>query len=122
MERTDLSDRTKLFALEIIKFYQKLPLTGAAKVMGDQLLRCGTSVAANYRASRRARSDREFYSKLCIVVEETDETGLWLELISESGISEDPSLTALMKEAQELLFIFSSSRKTFKDRMDTKRK
>ncbi len=91
MDRTDLSERTKMFALEVIKFYQKLPHTGAANVMGNQLLRCGTSVAANYRASRRARSDREFYSKLCIVVEETDETGLWLELIKESGISDDPS-------------------------------
>ncbi len=121
MDQNQLSQRTKLFALEIIRFFQELPKTGEAQIIGKQLLRSGTSVAANYRAARRSRSDQEFYSKLCIVVEEIDETVFWLEMISEAKIMNPSVADALNKEAEELLFIFSSSRKTVKNKLDSHR-
>jgi four helix bundle protein len=120
MDSFQLLQRTKVFALEIIKLFQTLPKTEEAKILGKQLLRCGTSVAANYRAACRSRSDQEFYSKLCIVVEENDETLFWLELIIESGITESEQLNNPMKEAEELLHIFSASRKTVKNRIANK--
>src|SRR5690349_14908818 len=81
-----LRDRTKAFALRIIRLYRSLPYRTDAQVLGKQLLRCSTSVAANYRAACRARSKAEFVAKIRIVVEETDEAVLWLELLVESGI------------------------------------
>ena len=84
--RIEMQNRTKQFALRIIKLYQALPKTGEALVIGDQFLRAGTSVASNYRAACRARSSKEFYSKLCIVIEEADETMFWLELLGETQI------------------------------------
>jgi four helix bundle protein len=82
--------------------------------MSRQLLRSGTSVAANYRAACRARSKREFVAKLCIAVEEADETVFWLELLLESGLVSRHKLSALMEEAGELLAILSASRRTAK--------
>jgi four helix bundle protein len=120
MDSAQLLQRTKTFALQVIRFFQSLPKTDEAKILGKQLLRAGNSVAANYRAACRSRSDQEFYSKLCIVVEESDETLFWLELIKESGISETEQLNNLMKEAEELLHIFSASRKTVKNRLANK--
>ena len=102
--------RTKAFALDIIKLYQGLPKTGEAKVIGNQFLRSGTSVAANYRAACRGRSTREFYSKLCIVVEEADETEFWLEILEEAGILVSEKLKELRKEASEILSITSKAR------------
>ena len=84
--RIEMQNRTKQFALRIIKLYQALPKTGEALVIGDQFLRAGTSVASNYRAACRACSSKEFYSKLCIVIEEADETMFWLELLGETQI------------------------------------
>jgi four helix bundle protein len=83
--------------------------------LGRQLFRSATSVAVNYRAVGRARSRREFIAKLSILVEEVDETVFWLELITDGGIYSGPDLDALTKEAKELLYIFSASRKTAKD-------
>jgi four helix bundle protein len=80
--------------------------------LGKQLLRCGTSVAANYRAVCRARSKAEFVAKIGIVVEEVDETVLWLELMTESGIVEAEKTQALLKEANELTAIFAASQRT----------
>ena len=122
MDQDQLSLRTKLFALEIIRFFQKLPNTDEAKILGKQLLRSGTSVYANQRASRRSRSDKEFFSKLCIVVEECDESLMWLELLKESGITDIQELSTLMTEADELLRIFSASRKTVKNRLENKKR
>ncbi|MEK9136525.1 MAG: four helix bundle protein [Bacteroidota bacterium] len=82
----ELQRRTKKFALMIIELYRKLPRTAEARVIGDQFLRSGTSVASNYRAACRARSRAEFISKIGIVVEEADETVFWLELVVESNI------------------------------------
>ena len=108
----ELIRRTKQFALRIIKLYQALPKTGENQVIGKQVLRCGTSVAANYRAACRSRSKAEFYSKMSIVVEEIDETVFWLELMIEAKIVTEKKLSALLKESTELLFIFSKARKT----------
>ena len=83
----DLRKRTKDFALRIVKMYCALPNSTEAQVLGKQVLRSGTSVAANYREASRARSDAEFISKLGIVEQELDETILWLELLVESGIN-----------------------------------
>ncbi|WP_426491852.1 four helix bundle protein [Hymenobacter sp. 102] len=90
--------RTKTAALRIIKLYQQLPRSGEAEVLGRQILRSATSVAANYRAACRARSAAEFYAKLCICVEEADETQLWLELLGDVSIVPKSRLTDLENE------------------------
>ena len=106
--------RTKKFAVEIVKYYRNLPKTEDAKIIGKQLLRSATSVAANYRAVCRARSDAEFFAKLSIVVEEADETLLWLEIIIESELFKDDKTKQLYQEALEILSIMAASRKTMK--------
>jgi four helix bundle protein len=110
----DLVKRAKDFALEVIRLSTQLPKTPEARVLGKQIVRSGTSVAANYRAVCRARSRAEFIAKLGTVVEEADETVFWLELLIESGISQDNRATILLREAKELLAIFSASRRTAK--------
>jgi four helix bundle protein len=107
-----LKSRTKKFAIEIIFLYRRLPKTEEARIIGRQLLRSATSVASNYRAVCRARSDNEFFSKISIVVEEADETIFWLELLSESKIYETEK--EIIQEANEILAIMSASRKTMK--------
>ena len=113
MEKAEeLRQRSKLFALRVIRMFKFLPRTEEAKILGKQILRAGTSTAANYRAACRARSKAEFVSKMGIVVEEIDETVFWLELLVESEIVEYRKIQELLKEANELLAIFASSRKT----------
>ena len=112
MTADQLQERTKKFSLQIILFFEALPKSVAAQVLGKQLLRSATSVTANYRAACRARSKAEFVAKLSIVVEEADETVLWLELIDESKIVSDPAIETLKQESRELLYIFSASRKS----------
>ncbi|MBI2060520.1 MAG: four helix bundle protein [Nitrospirae bacterium] len=109
-----LKQRTKTFALTVIRLFRTLPKTADAQVIGRQLLRSSTSVAANYRAARRSRSRAEFISKIGLVVEETDESLFWLELIAESGILPPEQIEDLMKEAGELLAIFAASQRTAK--------
>ena len=99
----ELRERTKHFALRIIRLYGALPKTTEAQVIGKQLLRSGTSVAANYREASRARSDAELTSKLSIVEQELDESLLWMELIVESGIVAEVKLSELRDESEELL-------------------
>lgn len=108
----DLKDRTKAFAIRIIKLCRKLPDTTESRIIGKQILRSGTSIAANYRAACRARSDNEFVSKLNIVIEETDETMFWLEIISETGIIAADLLKDLYSENEEILKIMVASRLT----------
>jgi four helix bundle protein len=105
----DLKERTKSFALRIVKLYQSLPKSQEAVGLGKQLLRSGTSIGANYRAASRARSRAEFVAKLGIVLEEADETEFWLELITETGIFPEPRMRELRKEAAELVSIFVTS-------------
>ena len=108
----ELKNRTKVLALRIIKMSDVLPKTRAANVITNQILRSATSMAANYRAVGRARSKAEFVAKLGIVVEEADETVFWLEMLGDSGIVPEAKLSELLQEANQLVMIFSSSRKT----------
>jgi four helix bundle protein len=107
----ELRDRTKAFALRIIR---SLPYRTDTQVLGKQLLRCGTSGAANYRAVCRARSKAEFIARIGIVAEEADESVLWLELLNESGITKPELTEDLLKEARELAAILTASRQTAK--------
>src|SRR6266511_1128905 len=111
---TLLQARTKQFAIRIVKLFRSLPKTEEARVIGKQVLRSGTSVAANYRAVCRARSKAEFIAKVGVVVEEADETVFWLELLGETGIVEQKKLMNLLLEANELLAIFAASQRTAK--------
>ena len=106
--------RTKAAALRVIKLYQSLPQTGEAQVLGKQLLRSATSVAANYRAVCRARSAKEQYAKLCVCVEEADESQLWLEILRESGIVSETKLTGLEQEYLEIVSVLEKARGTHK--------
>ena len=112
MTEDDLKKRTKLFALRILKLVAALPKTIAGRTIGGQLARSGTSVAANYRASCRARSKAEFLSRLGVVEGEADESALWLELIIEGGLMKSSLVKPLWVEANELVAIMTSSRKT----------
>ena len=115
-----LRDRTKQFALRVVRLYTSLPKDGAAQVMDKQVLRSGTSVSANFREASRARSDAEFISKLGIVEQELDETTLWFELLVESDIVPQGKLAPLREEAEELLKIIVTSIKNTKARKKTK--
>jgi four helix bundle protein len=110
----ELRDRTKRFAIRIIYLFRALPKSVEAQVIGKQLLRCGTSVAANYRAACRARSKAEFIARLGIVAEEADESVLWLELLEETNVLTHERLVKIALEAKELAAIFSASQKTAK--------
>ncbi len=109
-----LKERTKQFAIRVVHLFRALPKSDEAKVIGRQLLRSGTSVAANYRAVCRSRSKAEFISKIGVVVEEADETVLWLELLVDIEIVAQDKMKSLLKEANELLAIFAASQSTAK--------
>ena len=103
---TAIKERTKAFALRIIRLYSALPNTSVAQVLGRQILRSGTSVGAHYREAYRARSTAEFVSKLNGGLQELEETTYWLELLSEAEILETNPLKPLLQETQELIAIF----------------
>lgn len=105
----DLKQRTKQFALKVIRFIETLPSNPSIGVISKQLLRCGTSVGANYRAACRARSRADFISKMTIVEEEADESKYWLELFVDSGLVAEESVLDLYGEADELTAIIVSS-------------
>ena len=109
-----LQDRTKKFAIRIIKAFARLPRDEAACIIGRQFLRSGTSLAANYRAACRARSSADFVSKISVVSEEADETLFWFELLVESELVAINITKALMNECEELLKIFAASLATAK--------
>jgi four helix bundle protein len=109
-----LKERTKQFAIRIVAVSRSLPRSREADVIGKQLLRSGTAVAANYRAVCRARSKAEFTSKMGIVVEEADETVFWLELMGDTGLAPATKLALLLKEANELVAICAASLRTAK--------
>lgn len=116
----ELKQRTKLSAIRIVKLFRSLPHTPDAQTLGKQVLRSGTSVAANYRAVCRARSKAEFISKMGTVVEEADETVFWLELLNETDVLRPERSVDLLKEANELLAIFGASLRTSKQYSMTK--
>ncbi len=112
MTERELKDRTKAFALRVLKLIDTLPDTRTGRVLATQLGRSGTSVGANYRAACRSRSTAEMISKLAIVEEEADESGFWLELIAGHELLPRKKLTALLQEADELIAIMVASRRT----------
>ena len=107
-----MKKRTKNFAKEIILLCRKLPNNREGNLIGNQIFRSETSVAANYRSACRAKSKPDFIAKLSIVEEEADETLFWLELIKEMEILQMPEIDALMKENDEIISIIVSSIKT----------
>ena len=108
----DLKRRTKAFALRTLKLVDALPKTTAGRALASQIVRSGTSVAANYRAACRARSTADFIAEMGIVEEEADETLFWLELLEESELVTAAKLTAIKEEANELIAITVASIKT----------
>jgi four helix bundle protein len=104
----DFKKRTKAFAVQIIHLYVALPKTTEAQVCGKQMLRSGTSIAANFREAYRARSSVEFISKLEQCLQEADETQLWLELLTEGCFVKNDKITELWKECDELISIMVS--------------
>lgn len=106
-----IRNRTKAFAVKIIWKYGKWPKNDEIRIIGKQLIRSSTSVAANYRAVCRARSKAEFFAKLCIVVEEADESLFWLEVLEEADLVKAEELQELKNEITELLSILAKSRK-----------
>jgi len=114
----DLKARTFKFSLDIIDLVDFLPNNSAKRVVSYQILKSGTSVGANYRAAKRARSDREFISKINIVLEEVDETLFWLEVIKAKKWVQDGRLDKLLKEADELTAIFVSTLITMNKKKD----
>ena len=120
MTQEEMKARTKKFALRVIRLVESLPNTKTANVIGNQLLRSGTSVGANYRAACRAKSTADFISKLSIVEEENDESIYWMELLIESETVKENLLQNLMKEADEILSIIVSSIKTSKENRNPK--
>jgi len=112
MTPQEMRRRTHRFALDALRFYKQLPRTDPADFIGRQLLRSGTSVGANYRAVCRSRSDAEFIAKLGLVIEESDETAFWLEILVEAELVPAQRINQLHREADELTRIFVKSRET----------
>jgi four helix bundle protein len=115
----ELLHRTKRFALSILKLAGALPVTPEARIIRGQWVRSGTSVGANYRAAKRAKSVADFIAKMGTVEEETDETMYWLELLMESGIVPESNLKALYAEAEEILAMVVASIRTAKRRQQS---
>src|SRR6059058_1070396 len=109
MNPQELKERTKRFALRVMRLVDALPKSAKGRALASQLARSGTSVAANYHASCRARSRAEFISKIGVVEEEADETALWLELIIEDKILPEKKTVSLLVEAKELVAIMAAS-------------
>jgi four helix bundle protein len=117
MNQQEMKERTKQFALKVIKLVNALPRTIQGQSIGKQLIRSGTSVGANYRSDCRGRSKAEFIAKLGIVEEEADESAFWMELIIEEGLLEKELVEPLLNEADELVAIMVASRKSAKSNL-----
>lgn len=114
MNSDELKDRTKEFALNVIKSVESLPKSKTVDILGRQLIRSATSIGANYRAACKGRSRADFVSKITIVEEEADECQYWLELLIELKLDDRCALPGLLQEARELTAIFTASGKTAK--------
>jgi four helix bundle protein len=106
--------RTRNFAISVFKIAGTIKLNELSRIPIKQLVRCASSVAANYYAATRGRSEQEYYSKICIVVEENDEAIFWLDFLREVGVMQSVQANDLLSEADELLRIFSSIKKKLK--------
>ena len=120
MNENDLKKRTKQFGLKVIQLVESLPSGQTARTIGNQLLRSGISVGANYRAACRGRSKADFIAKAGISLEEADECLYWMELLQEASIVPAEKLKDLMKEADELVAIFTASIKTARANLNQK--
>lgn len=109
-------NRTKKFVVDNIKLYRDLPKTDEARIVGKQLLRSSSSVGSNYRAACRSRSQAEFHSKISILVEEADESAFWMEVMVEAEIIRKDKIAYLLNEANEILKVVASARKTVSDK------
>ncbi|MVO10391.1 four helix bundle protein [Flavobacterium sp. TP390] len=118
MSEKDLKTRTKSFTLSILDIVEEITPTISSKVIIYQISKSGTSVGANYRASCRARSDKEFLSKMNIVLEETDETLFWLEIIKERNLIKNDKIKKAILEANELVSIFVTIIKNTRKRIE----
>ena len=116
MNADEFKNRTKAFAMRVIQLVEAFPQNQTAKVIGNQLLRCGTSVGANYRAACRAKSPADFIAKMTIVEEECDESICWMELIVEAGLMDKKRLIELKNEAIEIFSMVVASIKTARSR------
>jgi len=116
MKEDELRKRTKAFALRVINLVEALPDNSIWRVIRNQLLRCGTSVGANYRAAKRAKSTADFISKMGTVEEEADESMYWMELIVEAGLMKEELVSDLYREADEILSMVVASIKTARKR------
>ena len=112
MNKGELLAHTKSFGLRIVNLVDHLPRTMSARAIGNQLVRCATSVGANYRAACRSRSRAEFAAKLGIVAEEADETVYWLELLRDANLLSEEKLAESLREANELTAIFTAGRRS----------
>ena len=112
MKNNNLKERTKKFTLRILNLAGALPSNDEGRIMRKQIIRSGTSVGSNYRAVCRSRSRADFNSKMGIVIEEADETAFWLEVIIERKLIQEELVSSLLKEANEIIAIMVSSRKT----------
>ena len=112
----ELRSRAKRLAVAIVKLADAMPTTPAGRVITNQVLRSATSTGANYSAACKARSHADFVAKIAIVVEEADETLYWLELLRDAGLVPAPRFERLLKEANELVAIFSASQITARGR------
>lgn len=112
MDKRELQDRTKSFALRVLNLVDVLPRTPAGRAISNQLVRAATSVGANYRSACRARSRAEFAAKLGVALEEADESLYWLELVRDGKLFPESKLSLLLKEAGELTAILASGRKS----------
>jgi four helix bundle protein len=117
----EFKKRTKQFGLRVIHLVDSLPNKRSARVIGDQLLRSGTSVGANYRAACRARSSAEFCAKMGIVEEEADESGYWMELLIDGGLVKANLLKSLLQEANEIVAMVVASIRTSRATKDRRR-
>lgn len=118
MATEELRNRLKVFAVRIVKLVDKLPNTSAGRAIGNQIVRSGTSPAANYRAACLGKSDKDFLNKLKMVEEELDETLYWIELLGDTSLVKQELLSDLYRENEELLKIIISSITTMKARMN----
>jgi four helix bundle protein len=107
-----LKERTMVFALQVMRLCRTLPDSWEARFVADQLFRASARTAANYHATCRARSHRDFVSKIGIVVEESDESVFWLKFVGRAGLNTSAELDTLLSEGRELLAIFTQSAKT----------
>jgi len=112
MNREELTERTKKFAHRCVKLAMALPESPLGRHLQGQVIRCSTSVAANYRATYLSQSKASFIAKMSIVLEEADESAFWLEFIIDEKLLKENMVKPLLKEANELTAIFASSRKT----------